>query len=96
MNFGFVMSSMVIVQGPLEFETLLVHLIIENYFTAVDVLISNSVYRYRGVLIAAFEFSSHNVSFMRQLLNQHFKRFDLSTFQWKVHHQVLLLCNANY
>jgi hypothetical protein len=56
----------------LEFETLLVHFVIENYFTAV-VLISNSVYRNRGVPIAAFEFSGHSVSFMCQLLNQHFK-----------------------
>jgi len=50
-----------------------VHLIIENYFTAVAVLISNSVYRNRGVPIAAFEFSSRSVSFMCQLLNQNFK-----------------------
>jgi hypothetical protein len=71
LEFGYVLSSMVILQSPFrvrdkkkicenESETFLVHFVIEMYFTAVAVLISNSVCRNCGVPIAAFEFSSQS------------------------------------
>lgn len=58
----------------LESEALLVKFVIENYFIAITALISNSGCINCGVLIAAFQFSSHSVLFRCALLNQHNKR----------------------
>lgn len=92
-NLGMFWARWLFFRVHLEFETFLVHFVIEMDFTAVVVLISNSVCRNCGARLLHLNFPA-SLSFMCQLFNQQIEGFDLCTFQWKVHHQVLLLVNA--